>query len=85
MGIIIANGTTIQRYPVTVYRDRPTAEIEARNLALGISSDRVAAYDTDGRCIFTVTRENHGTRARCIDAVLPFAPNGMSWLDWSAA
>lgn len=79
---IIADGTTIQRYPVTIYRERNTAEIEARNLALGVGSDKVAAYDMDGRCIFTVLREEHGTRARCIDAANPFAPNGGSWLDW---
>lgn len=81
MGYLIANGTVIQRHPVTVYRDLGTASIEARNLALGIGSDNVAVYDTDGACLYTVIREDHGTRARLIPPTSPHMPDGRSWLD----
>ena len=80
---VIADGTSILRNP-TIYHSEAAARIAAEDAAFTRGSDHVAVYSVEtGACLFTVYRSDHGTRARAVASPVPYAPNGMSWLDWS--
>lgn len=85
---LIADGQEIlrddtRRNAYVVYRYYSDAIESAIEFARERASDRVGVYTmTDAECVAMIVREQHGTRLRAIKAALPFAPNGMSWLDY---